>query len=54
MIFKKDIIIILYINDFFVIKKDKNIICIIKKKLNKYFKIINFNFCLYYFRILVF
>ena len=54
MFFKKDIIIILYINNFFIVRKNKDIIYIIKKEFNKHFKIINFAFYLYYFEILIF
>ena len=47
------IIVIIYINDILFADLDKKEIQDIKNKLNKKFKIINFEFYIYYFKIII-
>jgi hypothetical protein len=51
ILFGKNIIIILYINNLFITRRSQIIIKNIKENLNKIFKIINLNLYTYYFEI---
>jgi hypothetical protein len=51
--YKKNVIIIIYINNLLIIKKNRKKIDNLKVLLDKYFYIINFNFVIYYLKMII-